>query len=251
MQAVIFAGTTEGREIAVYLAEKGIQVKACVATEYGGMVMPGIAGLEVLTGRLETEQMAALVRNCSFVVDATHPYARIVTQNISAACQKEKIEYLRLLRPSIPAQKAVPVKNFREAARYLDTVEGNVLLTTGSKELEEFTSVRNFKERLYARVLPTVEVVEKCISLGFKGKNLICMQGPFTLELNKAMLKQINAGYLVTKDTGTEGGFDEKINAANETGATVILISRPQEPEGHTMPRLKAYIEEKFLGNVL
>ncbi len=249
MQVLIFAGTTEGREIAVYLAEKKVRVTACVATEYGSMVMPGVEGLEVLTGRLSPEQIAEIIKNYSVVIDATHPYAKIVTENIRSACKKGEVEYLRLLRPSIPAKKVITVQNTPEAAKYLDTVEGNVLLTTGSKELEVFTAVRDFERRLYARVLPSVEAVEKCIKLGFKGKNLICMQGPFSHEMNAALLKQTDAKYLVTKDTGTAGGFEEKISAANETEVTVIMISRPNEFKGYTMQELKTYLNKMLAGS--
>ncbi len=239
MRVLVFAGTTEGKEISIYLADNGIWVTACVATEYGNMVMPHNDRIEVKTGRLEVDQMAEIMQDCAFVIDATHPYACVVTNNIKVACAEMNKEYIRLLRPSIKAEKVITVQNTNEAASYLNTVEGNVLLTTGSKELEAFTSVKDFEKRLFARVLPTLSVVEKCTDLGFKGSNLICMQGPFSHELNAAMLKQVSARYIVTKDTGDAGGFDEKISAANEGGVTVILISRPSENEGLTLLQLK------------
>lgn len=246
MRVLIFAGTTEGKEISGFLAENGIWVTTCVATEYGNMVMPQNDKIEVRTGRLEIEQMAELMENCEFVIDATHPYASIVTNNIKAACKKVNKEYIRLLRPSIKAEKVITVKDTNAAAAYLNTVEGNVLLTTGSKELEAFTAVRDFEKRLYARVLPSLTAVETCTRLGFKGKNLICMQGPFSHELNAAMLKQVSARYIVTKDTGDAGGFEEKISAANETGTTVILIDRPSENEGYTLMQLKDNLSRRL-----
>lgn len=239
MRVLVFAGTTEGKEISNYLAENGIWVTTCVATEYGNMVMPKHDKIEVKIGRLEVEQMAELMQNCEFIIDATHPYASIVTNNIKAACSQVNKEYIRLLRPSIKAGKVIIVKDTQEAVSYLNTVEGNVLLTTGSKELKTFTAVKDFKKRLYARVLPVPSVVENCNELGFSGSNLICMQGPFSRELNAAMLKQVFAKYIVTKDTGDAGGFDEKISAANDSGVTVILIARPSEQEGMTLLQLK------------
>lgn len=246
MRVLVFAGTTEGREISHYLAENGIFVTACVATEYGSMVMPHNNRIEVKTGRLETEQMSELMQGYELVIDATHPYACIVTANIKAACAEMGKEYIRLLRPSIKAERVITVKDTKEAASYLDSVEGNVLLTTGSKELEAFTTVRDYITRLYARVLPVSSVVEKCNELGFKGGNLICMQGPFSHELNAAMLKQISAKFIVTKDTGDTGGFDEKISAANENGVTVILIARPSENGGLTLLQTKERLARHF-----
>lgn len=245
LRVLVFAGTTEGREITEFLAQNGIAVTACVATEYGRMVMPFNEGVEIRTGRLSQEQMEELLKDYSFVVDATHPYAEIVTSNISAACLNSGMEYIRLLRPSVSDRNVVTVKDTKAAAEYLNTVEGNVLLTTGSKELEAFTAVGDFQNRLYARVLPAPEVVDKCVKLGYKGKNLICMQGPFSHDLNLAILKQIDARFMVTKDTGTAGGYEEKISAAVAAGVTVVLIQRPSGSKGLTLEQLKIYLAEK------
>jgi precorrin-6x reductase len=246
MRIAVFAGTTEGREISLFLAEKGVTVTACVATEYGNMVMPDNDMIEVRTGRLDEQQMAEVIDGCSLVIDATHPYADKATENIKAACKKAGMEYIRLYRPSICAGRVITVRDTMEAVKYLNTTRGNVLLTTGSKELEAFTGVADFEKRLFARVLPTPEAVEKCIRLGFKGKNLICMQGPFSREMNIATLRQINAVYMVTKDTGTAGGFEEKITAAEETGITTILISRPSESGGITLTQLKEELADRL-----
>ena len=98
-----------------------------------------------------------------------------------------------------------------------------------------YTNVEHFKERLYARVLPMTSVVEQCIALGFQGKHLICMQGPFTVELNQALLKQINAKYMVTKDSGSNGGLDEKLEAAKKANAIPIVIGRPTQETGYSL----------------
>ena len=55
--------------------------------------------------------------------------------------------------------------------------------------------------------------------MGLLGTQIICMQGPFSAELNAAMLKQVDAKYLVTKDTGVTGGFPERIQGAKIAGA--------------------------------
>lgn len=52
------------------------------------------------------------------------------------------------------------------------------------------------------------------------------MQGPFTTELNAAMFRQTGAHYVVTKNSGHTGGFQEKLEVARQTGATVIVIER-------------------------
>ena len=96
-----------------------------------------------------------------------------------------------------------------------------MLISTGSKELHLYTRIKDYKERCFARVLSTQEAVAEAVRLGFEGKHLIAMQGPYSEELNLAMLKHINAAYFVTKESGGAGGFEEKKKAAQkaQTGA--------------------------------
>ena len=82
--------------------------------------------------------------------------------------------------------------------------------------------------------------------LGFEGKNLIAMQGPFSKELNAAMLRQYDCRYLVTKDSGKAGGFEEKIQAATECGAIPVIIGRPVQEKGISVKECKRMLPEKF-----
>ena len=215
-KAIVFAGTTEGYELCRFLAEHQVQVLGCVATEYGTKSLSENSFLHVQAKRLSEEEMEALFERekPELVLDATHPYAAEVTENIRRACEKTGIFYIRVLREESGHQKAVYVESAEAAAEFLKTTEGNVLLTTGSKELKLFTSVPNFQKRLFARVLSLPSVIDTCRELGFEGKNLIAMQGPFSEEMNAAMLKQYECRYLVTKDSGKAGGFLEKMQAA-------------------------------------
>ncbi len=235
-EILIFAGTAEGRSLAEELSGTGIRIHVCVATEYGEKLLPKGEHITVTSSRLDAEEMRQLmeVRQVSLVIDATHPYAVIVSENIEKACKESGKEYLRLLRDSLKSENEdiLYLESVEEAAQYLKATEGNVLLTTGSKELAKYTCVPDYKTRLYARVLSTPEVAAQCAELGFEGKNLICMQGPFSEELNYAMLKQIDARYLVTKESGKAGGFLEKINASIRAGAKMIVIGRPGKEEG-------------------
>ena len=54
--------------------------------------------------------------------------------------------------------------------------------------------------------------------------------------MTAAMLKSLGAKYLVTKDSGTTGGFDEKVTAARAANATLVVIGRPPQREGLTLP---------------
>ena len=97
------------------------------------------------------------------------------------------------------------VASVKEAARRLEGRAGNVLITTGSKELKEYTEVPGYRERFYVRVLPTQESIDACVNLGFPERHLIAMHGPFTKELNVALMRQFHVRTLVTKDGGAIG----------------------------------------------
>lgn len=247
-KVIVFAGTTEGYEISRFLGENQIPVLACVATEYGSRSLKESSSLHVQAGRLDENEMKELFsrEKPELVLDATHPYAAEVTRNIRKACEEAEVPYTRILRTGSGQQNAVYVKDTQAAAEYLKGTTGNVLLTTGSKELAAFTSVPNYKERLFARVLSLPSVIESCQALGFEGRNLIAMQGPFSMEMNRAMLTQYECRYLVTKDSGKAGGFLEKIQAAEACGATVVIIGRPLAEEGLSLRECRHMLIERY-----
>ena len=246
---VVFAGTTEGCEICSFLAKNKVSVLACVATDYGSKSLKEDEYLKIHAGRLNGAEMENLLKELSpgLVLDATHPYAAEVTENIRAACQNTGFSYQRVLREAGAYQdKAVYVENTEAAVEFLEGTKGNILLTTGSKELGKFTALSDAGERIYARVLSLPSVMETCKGYGFEGKHLIGMQGPFSMELNAAMLRQYDCRYLVTKDTGKAGGFQEKIDAALMCDVIPVIIGRPLQEEGLSVAKCKHMLAEHF-----
>lgn len=234
---LIFAGTTEGRLLAEFLKRQKVPAYVCVATEYGGQLLEENSYLQVSHSRLDETQMRQLIQEegIHLTVDATHPYAVEVSANIKKACEEAGCEYIRLLRSSVQTgeeEEMVCVESVEAAVEFLKETEGNILVTTGSKELHKYTAIPEFEERVFARVLSTPEVACHCADLGFTGKHLICMQGPFSEELNTALLKQFGARWMVTKEAGKNGGYEEKIRAARNAGAKVVLIGRPVKESG-------------------
>ncbi|MBR6910919.1 MAG: precorrin-6A reductase, partial [Candidatus Methanomethylophilaceae archaeon] len=234
----IFSGTSEGRTISKLLADTGADVHVRVATEYGAEVMGYDENIDVKVGSCGgAEGIANVIRENGYdtVIDATHPYALNITEHIKQACEATGAFYIRLKRTDsdTDSDSIVKVSSVQEAVDYLKDKEGNILASTGSKDIALYTQIPDYKERVTARVLSTMESVQKCAEYGFSGKNLICAQGPFSEDTNYATLKQIDAKYIVTKDSGTAGGYEDKVRAAMRAGATVVLIERPKE-EGHT-----------------
>lgn len=245
----VFAGTTEGRELVEFLSSQNVTLTACVATEYGETLIPPAPNLTVSAKRLTPEQMEELFRKEHFdlVVDATHPYANLVTENILSACKASGVEYLRLLRDGgAQTEDAVYVSDVSEAVEYLDTTDGNILLTTGSKELHKFSALRDFGNRVYARVLPMEESLRLCGEAGLKPSHILAMQGPFSVEMNTQMLRCTRAQFLVTKDSGTAGGFEEKIASARDAGAKAVIIGRPPQRDGVCLSGVLSILCQRF-----
>ena len=259
MKVVIFGGTSEGRMLSECLCRNKIAHTLCVATDYGEEVLEPSEYAHVLQGRLDTQQMEDLIRReqCFVVVDATHPYAVEVSKNIRKACERTKMKYLRFLRDKesvIDVRSDVLVSSATEAAAYLDGQEGAIFLTTGSKELPAFTAGVHKTERLFVRVLPSAAVVASCRELGLEGKQICAMQGPFSEEMNRALLQQTKAAWLVTKDTGITGGFPEKVRAARSLGVRLVIIRRPEESGldyESVLQVLEAVLEQKIEDNEL
>lgn len=245
---LLFAGTTEGRQIAEALADQPVSVTVSVATEYGETLIAPAENITVLHGRKNADEIEALLHKtqAALLIDATHPYAQEVTKTLQTVAERTGTEYLRVLRASERADGCVFVDDTDAAVAYLNATPGNVLLTVGSKELSRYTAVTDYETRLYARILPVRESTEAAFALGFSGKNLICMQGPFSEELNEATLRAIDAKILVTKDTGASGGFAEKIAAAKACGVIPVVIRRPDEAQGVSVAACLSLLSDRF-----
>ena len=299
-KVIIFGGTTEGRELARILADRGALVTVSVATELGAEMLGDISSEEepghfrTLVGRLNVEEMQGIIREFDICYDATHPYALEVTANLREACRKTGTQYIRVIRKeaeraesdigqgdvqqsetaqdsgavqqsetaqgseavlqseTVRGSETVPksesdqkskavqkpedgqrsdsvivTQSAADASAYLLGTKGNIFLTTGSKELGDFADLP--RERLYVRVLPTRDSIAACEAAGIPHRNIIAMFGPFSQRMNEAMLEQYHISYLVTKEAGRNGGFEEKLQAAKRCGVKAIVIRRPED----------------------
>lgn len=279
----IFGGTTEGRLLAEYCSREKIEAWVSVASEYGEELLQeelmesGNAGnpdlnhntclakknlktvqassvIKVLRGRMDRYQMEEFIRNqgIHLVIDATHPHARLVSEEIQEACGRTGVRLERCLRAEGEQNKArdwVEVDSIQEAVSFLSSVSGVIFATTGSKELEALCQIPDYQKRVYARVLPTSNVLKKCEKLGITGSHLIAMQGPFSTEMNTLFLRQTKAEWLLTKDSGRAGGFQEKMEAARENGTRVVVIRRPEE-DGISLEEAMEVLKKADEGNV-
>jgi len=248
-EIIVFGGTAEGRELAQLLRRRGLPALVSVATEYGAALLEAGGSLAVRSGRLEQAAMEELFREEQprLVIDATHPYAAEAGRNILAACAAAGIRCLRVRRECQPEPGCVRFPDLDTLTAWLNSFPGTVFSTLGAQEAAALTKAAGFAERIWLRILPAAEGLTACLKAGFPARHIICMQGPFSKELNAAMFRAAGAAALVTKETGREGGFPEKAAAARDCGMTIAVLDCPCREEGCTLDELKQRIEDGSL----
>ena len=246
IEIVLFGGTSEGRELAALLKERNVLSLVCVATEYGEALLETGGSVSVHAGRLDESGMQALFSEVKprVVIDATHPYAQVVSQNLRAACEGANTRYLRVRRESAAGEGYLAFSSMESLVAWLNKAEDVIFSTLGAKEAGALAQVEGAETRVWLRVLPAMESLAACLEAGFPAKHVICMQGPFSKELNAAMFRAAGADILVTKESGAAGGFSEKLEAAHACGMTVAVLSRPESETGLTLEELKRKIED-------
>lgn len=235
----IFGGTTEGRELAEFCVKNKINAHVCVTSEYGFELLPRSEFLHISTARLDVFQMKELFEKnkISLVIDAAHPYAEEVRKNIFDACKACNIRRLRTVRKRDGfIKEGTYFENIRGVIDFLNENDGNIFVTVGSKNIADFLDVKNFSERCTVRILDVPEIEKKCAEMGFK--KIISGRGPYSVQNNIEHLRYAVAEFLVTKESGAEGGFSDKIEAARVCGVTPLIVKRPEE-DGLSVEKIK------------
>ena len=227
-EPIIFGGTTEGRRLAEFCSEKGIDADVSVATEYGAELLP--ENINILCGKMDSDEIIKLFSEKKYtdVFDATHPYAVQVTENIKTACKACDIPYYRVRRERSEIYGET-VSDIDGLVKILNRCGDIILSTLGGNSAEALTAVSGYRQRLILRVLPSETIISKCIGLGYDEKNIICEKGPFTEEQNISHIKKFGAGIIVSKESGPAGGYAEKANSAKKCGIRMITLVRPDE----------------------
>ncbi|EFM12244.1 precorrin-6x reductase [Paenibacillus curdlanolyticus YK9] len=246
----MLCGTSDARELAVRIRQSGCKLLTSVVTESAAKSLTD-EGLEVRVGRLTEDEMVERFTNEGYaaVIDASHPFAEEAHRNAMQAAKRAGIPYIRFERASLvydnhPGLTVVP--GYEEAALEAKRRQGSVMLTTGSKTLHIFARhlANDPSIRLVARMLPRRDNMEKCEELGVEQKNIIAMQGPFSREMNEALYRQYGTTIMVTKESGSTGAVDEKVQTALSMGIDVILISRPELAFGTVFTEFEGILEQ-------
>jgi len=239
----IIAGTTEGREIIDRIKDLDNYI-ATVATD-GGKEF--IDSENLLVARMDYDEMLKFCKEhkISLIVDMTHPYARIVTENAKNIAEELGIEYIRYRRDKTDkVQNAVYLYSYEEAYEYLSNIEGRVFFTTGSKNIKDFEKIKGNNRFIY-RVLPALDSIEECKKHNISMHDIIAILGPFSKEYNKIMFREYKVNYVIMKDSGEKGGTLEKIQACEELNITPIIIGRKDEEGINNLDEIEQIIRRK------
>lgn len=234
MNLMVLAGTEDGRKLAAEFQKRGHEVLVSTLTEYGAEIAEG-QGLKTRSGALEEVEFKATLREHEIqaLIDATHPFAqniRSLAQRISRLCE---IPYYRWERPQgeYPEDTLIHFVRDSDAAANLASKLGKrIFLSTGSRNLSRWMSIPEFIDReVFVRVLPTAQVLNQCEEVGLKPYQIIAMQGPFTQKFNEALWEQLKIDVVITKESGSIGGTEEKVQACLKLKIPVIILERPKD----------------------
>lgn len=242
--AWVFAGTSDGNALAQALAER-FPVVVSAATEHGG-ALAAHPGVTVWAGRqgVEARRQALVASGARVLVDATHPYATLMSEQLVSLARELAIPYLRYERasdyqPADGVWRATP----QLAAQTAVASGQRIFLTTGAKDLATYLQAPGAQEKQwFVRLTTEPEGIERALALGVPREHICAMQGPFSAAFNEALWRDWQIDCVVTKDSGAAGGYDAKVAAARALGITLVVQGRPVLE----YPRVAGSIEDVF-----
>lgn len=228
----LISGTSEGKELLSNLNNYTNNILVSTATSYGGDLLKDYKYKYLNTTPLDKENMIKLFKekNVEVLIDASHPYALEVSKTAMEVCNNIGIEYIRFEREKviekfIEEKKVLVVESYEELYSKLNKIDGTILNTTGSRNIEKILKL-NLDNRIIHRVLPSLKVVKECFDLGVELHNIIAMKGPISYDLNRAFIREYDAKAILLKDSGKEGGTEEKIRSAIDENIYAIVVDR-------------------------
>jgi precorrin-6A/cobalt-precorrin-6A reductase len=227
-RVLILGGTTEARVLADRLAGRlGLDVTLSLA---GRTASPARQKVPVRIGGFGGAAGLAdyLVRgHVDALIDATHPYASVISANAVEAARKADVPFVALWRPpwtAIAGDRWTEVRDARAAVEALGDTPRRVFVALGRQELAPF---RDAPQHHY--LIRSVDPVDPPLPLPHA--TYVTGRGPFSEAQDRALMAAHRIEAVIAKNSGA-GATYGKIAAARALGLTVIMLRRPPAPEG-------------------
>ena len=226
----VIGGTKDSRDFLEKFLKYESNIIVSTATEYGAKLIENLP-VKTSSEKMDKEAMLKFVESNKItkVIDTSHPYAFEVSKNAMDVAEEKSIQYFRFEREKVDILPK-KYKNFEEIEnliKYIENLEGNILVTLGSNNVPLFKDLKNLPN-IYFRILSRWDMVKRCEDNNILPKNIIAMQGPFTENLNTAMMEQFNIKYLITKKAGDTGGEREKVSACDKMDVEIIYLDKKE-----------------------
>ena len=240
MKILLLGGTKDSTNIIEFIKSRyDAYILTTTTTEYGAKLAMQGGSDDTIACPLPKDEIINIINENDFdiLIDATHPFAKHITQTSTSIAKELKIPYLRFERPitdlkNIDTSHIHYVDSFDDAGKLIAESfnEGNVLHFAGANTMEDILKYVP-AERFYPRILKVESSLEKCEKLNIDPGHIIPMKGAASLEENIELIERYDASAMITKESGEIGGVVEKIQAANEKDIAVIMIQRPKIDE--------------------
>ena len=229
----LFSGTADGNALARQLVGPHGPVVVSTASEYGAeLARESCPGVTVWAGRQGVDARRRVLREsrARAIVDATHPYAGQISEQLVGLSRELNLPYVRYERPSsLGSTQAVLCESVAEAAERAISLGRRIFLATGSKDLATFLQAAQADRcEWFVRITPEPGLLRRAIELGIPRDHILAMQGPFSEGLNAALWRDQRIDCVVTKDSGEAGGFSAKARAAAALNIPLLVVRRPQ-----------------------
>lgn len=242
----IFAGTSDAKDIIKEIITLNLfeDIMISTATEEGKILLEKEliykSNINIIGRPLDYNEIIDIINenNINLILDITHPYAVIISNNLLEISKLKEINYIRYERSSVleceECLKGIDYQvfsNIKSMKKYFEDnniINKNILLTTGSKDSKEYKEFLDMNN-VFIRIIPTKSSLEKVYNSGFSMENIIAMKGPFSYGLNIEIMKSLNIDIIITKDGGLEGGLMEKLKASKDLGVRAFIVKRPKQ----------------------
>ncbi len=228
---LVFGGTTEGRMAAKVLDESGAIYYYSTRSDVQDIQLAhGVR----LTGTMELAQMKVfcLEHDIALIIDATHPFAQNLHYNVVNLAQQLGVPLIRVNRIFPPHDAdLVWCRDYDDAISQLNKHNVERLIAfTGVNTIGKLKDYWQHNE-CWFRILDRDESREATATAGFPQDHLVYYESHGTEQLLKQLLPQA----IITKESGTSGGFVEKVDAARRNGVLTFVVECPPYPSASGM----------------